>query len=63
MGKHAAIGIAVDSTGEPWVINTEKTVFKWNSMDENWLQMGEAGKAREISAGPEGHIYVLSTEL
>ena len=63
MGKHAAIGIAVDSTGEPWVINTEKTVFRWNSMDENWLQMGEAGKAREISAGPEGHIYVLSTEL
>ena len=53
----------MDGSGDPWVINALKMVFKWNSMAEKWIKMSEAGKAVEIAAGPAGHVYVLSSRL
>ena len=32
--------MAVDAAGDPWVINANNTVFRWDSIVERWVTMG-----------------------
>ena len=57
--KGGGVAIAVDSSGDPWVINKRKSLFKWNDGEKKWEFMG-LKQVREVASGPEGMVYVLA---
>jgi hypothetical protein len=57
--KGGGVAIAVDDSGDPWVVNRKNSLFKWNSIDKKWDYMG-LNDVREVAAGPEGQVYVLA---
>jgi hypothetical protein len=51
----AALRIAVDPNGIPWVINSTNTIFRWNGT--GWQQL--PGQARDIGIGSSGAVWVI----
>jgi hypothetical protein len=54
----AAMRIAVDPAGTPWVVNSGNAIFRWNG--SGWQQM--PGAARDIGIGANGAVWVIGTD-
>lgn len=57
-----ATRIAVDSTGKPWIVNSNFEIFKRSSNDPNngsWTMV--SGGARDIGVGPAGYPWIIGT--
>lgn len=48
----AAVKIAVDATGTPWVLNTQNQIYRYNG--NGWTLV--PGKATDIAIGGDGSI-------
>jgi hypothetical protein len=53
----AAIRIAVDARGNPWVVNSAGQIFHWNG--RGWFPF--PGAATDIGVGANGSLWVLGT--
>jgi hypothetical protein len=52
-----AVKIAVDPTGNPWVVNSAHQIFHWNG--RRWV--AHPGFANSISVGANGSIWIVGT--
>jgi hypothetical protein len=55
----AAVSIAVDPQGNPWVINSSHQIYRWTG--STWLPLN--GAATDISIGANGSVWVLGTDV
>lgn len=57
-GGGGGVKIAVDQNGDPWVVNDHNLIWMYDGTA--WNQ--EPGLAREIAAGDDGSVYILTTQ-
>jgi hypothetical protein len=55
----AAVRIAVDPQGDPWVVNKSNLIFR--RIGETWPWQQLPGTATDIGIGAEGSVYITST--
>lgn len=58
-----AVGIAVASDGVPWIVNSARQIYRRTSSSptEGYWEL-KPGHASDIAAGPEGSVWIISTE-
>ena len=49
--------IAVDTSGDAWVVNAGGDIYKYQSGTNNWQQI--AGKAKDIAVGANGTVWII----
>jgi len=52
------VRIAVDPSGNPWVVNDRGTIFQWRGGD--WAKL--PGGATDIGIGANGSVFITGTE-
>jgi hypothetical protein len=52
-----AVRIAVDPSGNPWIINSAHAIYHWNG--KGWVHY--PGAATDISVGANGSLWILGT--
>ena len=55
----AAVRIAVDGYGIPYVVNSAKNIYKWNISTNSWTQL--PGAANDIGVSADGDLWVIGT--
>jgi hypothetical protein len=55
--RGGAVAIAVDPSGNPWVVNSAHQIFQWNG--SAWVSY--PGAATDISVGANGSLWVVGT--
>ena len=55
----AAVRIAVDPKGDPWVVNDTGTIFHGSVATSSWVQL--PGAAKDIGVGADGTVWVIGT--
>jgi hypothetical protein len=53
-----AVSISVDPRGDPWVVNSEGKIFKWE--DGVWLDRTRGRPAQNIGIGAEYSVYITA---
>jgi hypothetical protein len=53
----AAVAIAVDPHGNPWIVNSSHKIYYWNG--SKWVTV--TGAATDISVGANGAVWVVGT--
>ncbi|HOY19239.1 MAG TPA: hypothetical protein PLC89_18165 [Haliscomenobacter sp.] len=55
----AALRVAVDPQGNPWVVNDANQIFRRES--NRWIQV--PGQARDIGIGADGSVWIIGAEV
>lgn len=55
-----AVRIAVDPSGNAWVVNAAGQIYSWQSSTSSWTLM--PGAARDIGIGADGSVWVVSPD-
>jgi hypothetical protein len=55
--RGGAVAIAVDPSGNPWVVNSAHQIYQWNG--RAWVS--HPGAATDISVGANGAVWVVGT--
>ena len=55
-----AMDFAADSAGNLWVVRNNGWVVRYNRKTKKWVDTGKKNGI-SITAGPKGHVYVLSS--
>ena len=55
----AAVRVAVDGSGNPYVVNRGHGIYRWNASSNNWTQL--PGAAWDVGVGFEGDLWVIGT--
>ena len=53
--RAAAVGITVDPTGNPWIVNTAHHVYHWNG--KSWVSY--TGAATDIAVGANAAVWIV----
>ena len=55
----AAVRIAVDGSGNPYVVNATHSIYRWNPSSKDWTQLD--GAAYDVGVGFDGDLWVIGT--
>jgi hypothetical protein len=51
------VRIAVDQSGNPWIVNADNEIFR--RVDDNWNRL--PGSAKDIGVGADGSVWIIGT--